>query len=263
MCALLLVSGCRDPARASGTALYVTTEFDPTQLLTQVRVSGAVEGGQAFGPQVLPEQPERLLYSGETLRVLLGDVPNGTEAKVSVEGLRDGTVVARGEGVAGIRDGYEVDVSVRLEPVTPEPPDGGEPDGGTFCVGCDGCCVQGQCTTRTFQTCGTGGVACVTCDAVRANACDSRGVCVCGNNPACTGLGVDRCANGQCKCGTGPACGAGQECVDGACRCTTNSCSGCCSNNQCVAGNTQNACGKSGQACVKCNKSCQADRTCK
>lgn len=263
MCALLLVSGCRDPARASGTALYVTTEFDPTQLLTQVRVWGAVEGGQAFGPQVLPEEPERLLYSGETLRVLLGDVPNGTEAKVSVEGLRDGTVVARGEGVVSIRDGYEVDVAVRLEPVTPEPPDGGDPDGGTFCVGCDGCCVQGQCTTRTFQTCGTGGVACMACDAARANACDSRGVCVCGANPACTGLGVDRCVNGQCKCGTGPACGAGQECMDGACRCTTNSCSGCCSNNQCVAGNTQNACGKSGQACVRCNKTCQADRTCK
>jgi hypothetical protein len=30
-----------------------------------------------------------------------------------------------------------------------------------------------------------------------------------------------------------------------------------------VAGNTQNACGKGGQACVKCGKTCQADRTCK
>jgi hypothetical protein len=263
VCALLLLCACRDPARVSGTALYVTTEFDPTLLITQVRVWGSVNGGQPFGPQVLPEQPARLLYSGETLRVLLGDVPNGSQAKVSVEGLRDSVVVARGEGTATIRDGYEVDVSVRMEPVTPEPPDGGNPDGGTFCLGCTGCCVQGQCTERSFQTCGVGGVACATCDPVLADTCDSRGVCVCGANPACSGPGVDRCVNGQCRCGTGAACGAGQECVDGTCRCTTSSCSGCCSGNLCMAGNTQNACGKGGQACVRCNKSCQTDRTCR
>ncbi|WP_395837706.1 hypothetical protein [Archangium violaceum] len=258
VCAVLL-GACRDPARASGTALYVTTEFDPTLLLTQVRVWGSVEGdGSTFGPDLLPEQPDRLLYSGETLRVLLGDIANGTQAQVSIEGLRNGVVVARGQGSAQIRDGYEVDVTLRLEPATPD-----NPDGGTFCVGCDGCCRQGVCLDRTFQTCGAGGIACVTCDEARADTCDSRGVCVCGKNPACSGVGVDRCANGQCRCGNGPACAAGQECVNGTCLCTSNSCSGCCLNNTCQQGNTQSACGKGGDVCLQCRKNCNTDRTCK
>ncbi|PTL80076.1 hypothetical protein DAT35_31265 [Vitiosangium sp. GDMCC 1.1324] len=261
VCTVLLLSACRDPARASGTALYVTTEFDPTLLLTQVRVWGSVEGGDAFGPHVLPEQPERLLYSGETLRVLLGDVANGVQAKVFIEGLRNDVVVARGEGGAQVRDGYEVEVTLQLEPISEQP--NGTPDGGTFCIGCDGCCVQGHCTGTTFNTCGTGGIACVTCDPARADACDSRGVCVCGTNPACNEPGADRCVNGQCRCGSGAACAPGQECVDGACRCTANSCSGCCSGNTCEAGNTQSRCGKGGEACVQCKKGCNADHTCR
>jgi hypothetical protein len=260
VCALLLAS-CRDPAAVSGTALYVTTTFDPTLLLTQVRVGGSVDGGQPIGPHVLPEQPERLLYSGETLRVLLEDVPNGVLARVYVEGLRNNLVVARGEGSAQIRDGYEVDITVRLEPVTPDE-EPSTPDGGV-CSGCDGCCSgSGTCSPRTFQTCGAGGSVCVACDPARANACDARGVCVCGTSPACNSPRVDRCVNGQCKCGTGGACAPGQECVDGMCLCSPNSCSGCCSNNTCEPGNTRDKCGKGGQACAKCNKNCNADRTC-
>lgn len=262
VCAVLLAS-CRDPAAASGTALYVTTEFDPTLLLTQVRVGGSVEGGQPFGPHVLPEQPTRLLYSGETLRVLLEDEPNGVQATVYVEGLRDNVVVARGEGSAQLRDGYEVDITVRLEPAAPEDPNTGNPDGGV-CGGCDGCCSSGgTCSPRTFQTCGAGGSACVTCDPARADACDARGVCVCGTAPSCSSARVDRCVNGQCQCGTGGACAPGQECVDGMCLCTPNSCSGCCSNNVCAAGNTRDVCGKGGAVCLKCNKACNADHTCR
>ncbi|MFY0563496.1 hypothetical protein ACN28E_06585 [Archangium lansingense] len=251
VCAVLL-GACRDPATASGTALYVTTHFEPTLLLTQVRVGGAVEQAAPFGPHVLPEEPTRLLSSGETLRVLLGDVPNGIQAKVSVEGLRDGNVVARGESTVQVRDGYEVGVTLRLEPTTSD----------TFCLGCNGCCQNGVCTNATQETCGAGGNACVACDAVRTDTCDARGICVCGSNPACSELTVDHCVNGQCRCGSGGPCAQGQECVDGMCRCTANSCGGCCSGNTCEPGNTKDKCGKDGGVCKKCNKSCNAQREC-
>ncbi len=260
VCAVLLAS-CRDPETAAGTALYVTTEFDPTLLLTQVRVWGSVESGPTFGPKLLPEQQDRVLHSGETVRILLGNVANGTTATVYVEGLRDRVVVAKGMGSVQVRDGYEVDVDLRLEPTSSNPTGG---DGGTvdFCAGCEGCCYGGRCTSPSFNTCGSGGIACVTCDPARANACDPRGVCVCGNNPSCSGLNVDRCEGGQCKCGGSSPCGPGQECVDGTCRCTPSSCSGCCSGNTCEPGNTKDKCGKGGEACRKCNKNCTADRTC-
>jgi hypothetical protein len=253
VCAVWL-GACRDPATASGTALYITTEFDPALLLTQVRVWGSVEGGQPFGPHVLPEQPDRLLSSRETLRVLLGDVPNGVQARVSIEGLRDHQVVARGEGTTHIRDGYEVDVTLRLEPASS--------DGGTFCIGCGGCCQDGTCTGPSLRACGVGGNACVACDPVKTDTCDARGVCVCGSNPACAELTVDRCMDGQCRCGNSGPCAPGQECVDGTCRCTTNSCAGCCSGNICEPGNTKDKCGKGGEVCRKCGKGCNADRVC-
>jgi hypothetical protein len=251
VCAVLL-GACRDPDAVSGTALYVTTEFTPTLLLTQMRVWGEVEGGPTFGPHLLPEQPSRLLQSGETLRILLEDVPNGALTKVYVEGLNDTGTVARGEGSAQIRDGYEVDISIRLQ----------ASGSGTFCAGCEGCCIEGTCTRPTFQTCGAGGVSCVACDEARANACDARGVCVCGNQPACNGMNVDRCVNGQCRCGNGPACGAGQACVNGTCQCTPNSCAGCCSGGTCEPGNAKDKCGKGGEACRKCNRICNADSSC-
>lgn len=153
VCAMLL-GACRDPATASGTALYITTEFEPTLLLTQVRVWGSVEEGLPFGPHVLPEQPARLLSSGETLRVLLGDVANGVRAKVYAEGLSDGGMVARGESIVEIRDGYEVEVTLRLKP--------GGPD--TFCLGCAGCCSGNTCEPgNTRDKCGKGGAACREC----------------------------------------------------------------------------------------------------
>ncbi|WP_257457524.1 hypothetical protein [Archangium lipolyticum] len=251
----VLLGACRDPDAVSGTALYVTTEFTPTLLLTQVRVWGEVEGGPSFGPHLLPEQPERLLQSGETLRILLGDAPNGARTTVYIEGLNDSGTVARGENSTHIRDGYEVKVAIRLEAKNP---DGGN---GTFCIECNGCCIEGICTRPTFQTCGAGGISCVACDEARANACDARGVCVCGTQPSCTGVNVDRCENGQCKCGSSGPCGAGQACVNGTCQCTPDSCDGCCSGNTCEPGNTKDKCGKGGEACSKC-KSCNADRTC-
>jgi len=255
----VLLGACRDPAKVSGTALYVTTEFAPTLLITQLRVWGEVDGQPRFGPEVLPQDARRLLTSGETLRVLLGDVPNGVRAEVSIEGLRDNTVVARGTSGADIRDGYEVEVSLRLEPT--EPP-GGNP--GTFCLGCEGCCIQGQCTPSTFNTCGTGGIACVACDPNLATGCDGRGVCVCGIAPSCSPRTSDRCFLGQCRCGNSQACGPGQQCVSGQCVCSPESCAGCCMGNTCVEGTTQEQCGKGGGVCQKCDKNtrCTAEAIC-
>jgi hypothetical protein len=253
----VLLGACRDPAKASGTALYVTTEFDPALLITQVRVWGDVDGQPHFGPQVLPEKAQRVLNSGETLRVLLGDVPNGVRAEVNVEGLRDGTVVARGTGGADIRDGYEVEVSLRLEPAT-------APDPGTFCVGCEGCCIQGQCTPSTFNTGGTGGIACTACDPNFASHCDGRGFCACGASPACSPRTADRCLLGQCRCGNSQACGPGQQCVSGQCICSPESCAGCCAGNVCDVGTSLDRCGRGGVACQKCDKkqSCTAEAVC-
>lgn len=271
VCAVLLAA-CRDPAAAAGTSLYVTTEFDTTLLLTQMRVVGSVESGPTFGPHILPEQQARVLNSGETVRILLGNVANGTNATVNVEGLRDRVLVARGKGTAQVRDGYEVDVTIRLEPTAPphntgdggtgNTPDGGGGGGGDFCAGCEGCCYNGRCTSPSFNTCGSGGIACVACDPARNDACDVRGVCVCGTGLSCEGLNVDRCVGGQCKCGSSSPCGPGQECVGGTCRCTPNSCSGCCAGNTCEPGNTRDKCGKGGEACRKCNKNCTPERTC-
>ena len=252
VCAVVLLA-CRDPSALSGTALYVTVEFDPALMLTQVRVGGTVEGGRAFGPQVLPERTDRLLHSGETLRVLLEDAPDGAQAQVYVEGLRDKNTVARGEGSAKVRTGYEVDVTLRLEPRDPE---------GGFCPECAGCCQDGLCTPSTFNTCGSGGLACMPCDQYRADGCDVRGVCVCGLGPAC-GINADRCLYGRCWCGRGRACGPGQACVNGTCQCTPDSCKeGCCWGNTCEPGTAKDRCGTGGAACLQCANLCTPQGTC-
>ncbi len=273
-----VLGACRDPAAASGTALYVTAEFDSTLLLTQLEASATVPGDVPVGPSRLPELPDRFLRSGETFRVLLPSAPDEALAELRVQGLRDGVAVASGAGTVQVRAGYEVDVTVRLLPPSAEPPDGGHPsdDGGTpdggggggppdagFCANCrDGCCMGGLCTDSTFNTCGTGGITCRQCDAVTTNVCLPQGVCGCGDGPACTWPQVDQCAGGQCKCGGGGACGAGQVCVGGQCRCTPESCNGCCSGNVCMPGSARDFCGKAGQACRDCRKRCNADGTC-
>lgn len=263
-----MLGACRDPSTASGTALYVTAEFDSTLLLTQLEVAGSVQGGVPVGPTRLPELPDRFLRSGETFRVLLPSAEEGTRAELRVRGLRDGLQVASGTGSVQVRAGHEVDVTVRLLPPSPGP-DGGPPDGGGgpdggFCPDCpDGCCLSGFCTTPGFNTCGTGGVACARCDIGTADTCLAQGVCGCGTGPACTWPQVDRCgAQGQCQCGTGAACGAGQRCVGGQCRCSPESCDGCCEGNLCRQGADKQACGRDGQACRRCSKRCNSDGTC-
>ncbi|WP_223641663.1 Gmad2 immunoglobulin-like domain-containing protein [Corallococcus sp. EGB] len=247
------LASCRDPAAASGTALFVTADFDPALDLTQLRVTTTVADGTPVPEGLLPEDPSRLLRSGETFRVLLAGASDGTQATVRVDGLReDGTVAATGETTANVRGGYEVEASVRLA----------SSGAGTFCLDCpDGCCRGGFCTARTFRTCGVGGVACESCDEKRADTCTHRGTCGCGTGNVC-GANADSCNQGRCVCGSSSACGAGQACISGQCRCDPSTCGGCCNGNTCVTRTDKNACGINGQNCKKCDKRCNPDGSC-
>lgn len=261
----VLLGACRDPAKVSGTALYVTIEFPPTMLMDQIRVSGTVEDS-AIGPHLLPEEAMKLLANGDTFRVLLPSVSDGAQAQLRVEGLAGGSAVALGTTQAQVREGYEVDVTVRLEPWAPDggPPDGGTPDGGTpdggaLCPDCEtGCCLAGVCTTSARNTCGTGGRACVVCDSSLANACSAEGTCSCDQGPACDPMRAERCTGNGCRCGNNDQCDPGQQCVEGQCRCNPTSCSGCCVNNVCAPGTWRSLCGAGGETCRSCgrNESC-------
>ncbi|SEM33617.1 hypothetical protein SAMN05444354_11536 [Stigmatella aurantiaca] len=251
----LLLGACRDASKASGTALFVTIDFPTTLFIDQLVVSGSV-GESGIGPYVLPGQPERLLTNGETFRILLPPVENETPAEVNVEGLHEGARVALGTGSVQIRKGYEVELTVRMESAPPVDP--------TFCVDCpSGCCMNGYCTRSTFQTCGTGGISCTSCNPATANACSEDGFCACGSAPACDPIASDRCDKGKCRCGGKDACPSGLQCVGGQCQCTPESCSGCCDGNTCVPGNQREKCGSGGQGCRSCGFfQCKAGGTC-
>ncbi|NOK21112.1 hypothetical protein HMI50_29220 [Corallococcus carmarthensis] len=250
---LLSLAACRDPAAAAGTALFVTTEFEPSLNLNRLRVSATVADGTSVPTKLLPEDSSRALQSGETFRVLLDGATDGSQATVRVDGLRDDTtVVATGEATASVRDGYEVEVTVRLT----------ASNTGTFCVDCpDGCCRDGVCTSRTFRTCGVGGDTCEICDTVRADTCTDRGTCGCGTGPSC-GLNANFCSGGRCVCGLGNACGPGLACINNSCKCDPSTCAGCCEGNSCIPAPNKNQCGKGGESCKKCDKRCNPDGTC-
>ncbi len=97
----------------------------------------------------------------------------------------------------------------------------------------NGCCDGSACKVEAFPTCGVGGGACRTCDAVK----------------------TDRCLNGGCGCGPlGGECGAGQRCKAGQCVCDSTTCAdGCCAGATCVKATSLGQCGQGGQACVACN----------
>lgn len=261
LCAAVLLGlagACRSAETASGTALYVTTEFDSSLLLTQLEISGTVQDDADVEPRRLPEEPSRFLQSGETFRVLLPSARDGATAELSLRGLRDGVPVASGTGSVQVRAGHEVEVTVRLQGLESSG-DGGTPDAGPVCGDCaSGCCQDGRCAAPSPAACGTGGAACRPCDAATTDTCLPQGVCGCGSGPACTWALVDRCVKGQCQCGGGAACGQGQQCVGGRCRCTPESCDGCCNGNVCEPGTSKELCGTGGQACRKCDKTCSA-----
>lgn len=79
------------------------------------------------------------------------------------------------------------------------------------------------------------------------NCRDGLGNCQDGTSVFACGTGGNQCRN----------CNVGEQCVNGACTmgaCGPQSCTGCCTNNFCVAANQQSrfSCGTQGQACAQC-----------
>ncbi|HEX8706255.1 MAG TPA: hypothetical protein VF815_45895 [Myxococcaceae bacterium] len=276
----LLLGSCRKEE----TSLIVSIEFPPTLLMDQLLVAVTV-GEENIGPHLLPDQPGRLLTNGDDFRVELPSAKGGEQASLRLEGLREGGSVALGTTTATVRLNQEVEITVELVPTSPPTNNtdggtdggtggtdggtggtdggtGGNPDAG-FCPNCpDGCCVRGVCTTRTFNTCGTGGVACTACSSNTASTCSNEGFCACGPGPACDARLADRCLMGQCRCGNNNQCGFGQQCVQGTCVCNADSCSGCCSNNTCHPGTVKDRCGVNGDNCRKCDRACLNGGSC-
>lgn len=140
-----------------------------------------------------------------------------------------------------------------------------EPEPEPVCNGClssTGACLSGT----TNQACGSGGTACVACDATQGEYC---GESECVPPPPCN---ADNC-NGCCQDNTcievtsDSSCGIGGiECQDctvagGTCgdnntckpACGPETCEGCCdASGECVSGDTDAVCGKGGQACGAC-----------
>lgn len=85
---------------------------------------------------------------------------------------------------------------------------------------CAGCCApDGSCQGGTVLTaCGAGGAACQTCGTTQT------------------------CEAGVCKSPSGPSC-------------NSSNCGGCCSGDQCLAGNQDSACGQAGLECKICGGS--------
>lgn len=96
----------------------------------------------------------------------------------------------------------------------------------------DGCCRGGACVAPARATCGVGGARCTACDPSRADRCDGKGACACGN---------------------GAECAAGQRCAGGQCVCDGTSCpSGCCEGATCAT-RSLSTCGTAGSTCAACD----------
>lgn len=225
----------------TGTALLIAVDLSQVPETQQLQFQGRVGARQVFGPLARPEQARGALERHQTLRVLLPDELADQMVTVSVDGLSNGSVHSHAVAQVQIVGGQEVRVDIVLAPAA------------VVCADCDGCCAEGRCVGTSVAACGVGGVSCIACDPLLADRCSFTGRCACGEGPTCSPeRGADRCVGGQCQCGAGPACGAGLQCDNGVCRCTATSCAGCCSGNQCLSGDTSQACGGRGATCVKC-----------
>lgn len=90
----------------------------------------------------------------------------------------------------------------------------------------DGCCLSGTCYPGTsWDYCGTGGIICAWCS----------------ENENC----VDQKCPSDTDSGTPPP-------TDGGVGCGASNCTGCCLNDVCYLGNTNDKCGKGGQFCWAC-----------
>jgi hypothetical protein len=251
--ALLAFAGCTDPAKAHGTALFITSTWDAGLDVTQLFFTGNLSGGSdVFTPSYRPEQGNGTLPSPQSVRVLLASGFGGSPVTVEVVGYNaDGSPVAYGSKGATITDGIEVSVDVKLLPPVALPPsdggvasgsDGGVASGDCAACGTD-CCVHGfddavKCLSDEPQglrryLCGKGGTTCLGCDPLVADACDvTRG----------------------CVCGDAGSCGPGTFCYQGRCVCGPPSCPGCCTaEGACVMGDAADQCGTGGLHCESCS----------
>jgi hypothetical protein len=97
-------------------------------------------------------------------------------------------------------------------------------------AGCPGCCQSNACNLPSPSSCGIDGGACFSC-----------------------GPGADTCTDGACFCGGRSPCQPGQTCANGVCTCVPSNCTGCCSGDQCVSGQSDpGACGPAGTVCMQC-----------
>ena len=117
------------------------------------------------------------------------------------------------------------------------------------------CGAGGQCNNTTADNCTGGSCHCgggPSCGGLSDNC--SGGTCKCGGGAACNPTFADNCTFGGCHCGLGAACGAGTQCIGGRCVCNTSTgCAGCCSGNNCLAGNSATDCGTGGNNCTTCS----------
>ena len=141
---------------------------------------------------------------------------------------------------------------------------------------CDGCCADGVCHPGTEdEACGAKGTICSKCSS--STACEAG---TCGGSAGCKDC-KGCCRNGTCEpgntktaCGKDGAvcigCGGGELCdgASGTCNdpssCGPGSCTGCCANSQCEAGNTPAKCGVAGDVCRACAvyQTCGSKGTC-
>ena len=153
---------------------------------------------------------------------------------------------------------------------------------------CSGCCKGNLCITKTDKnSCGIKGEPCDVCDT--GQTCNAAGECETGEDVCrpskCTGC----CIHGECMAGTtneacGPKNGTCIDCTDkdktcnkstrlcvavackancvGKCagdkdgcggKCPVNNCKGCCDGTACITKTSDDACGKDGGDCVKCD----------
>lgn len=279
-CAVSL-GACHDPSRAAGTAALVESAFEPALGVEQLAFELRNEAGDVLDQTTLPEKADGALASPQTIRWLLPDSLAGSNVTISVQGFARRELVAEGAATEEIVKGYEAVFVVGL--ALPGQTDAGGSCGpsnfhacgtATTCAACDGIradrCTSGSCRCGTGNPCAAGqhcsAGQCV-CDDVSCpsgccddgNQCQNRSLSKCGTNGdscfSCSSESADNCsATGECMCGQNPVCGSSQRCSGGACTCDSNSCpNGCCSTlNECLAGDSNTACGTKGEACQQC-----------
>ncbi|MCC6750644.1 MAG: hypothetical protein IT371_23505 [Deltaproteobacteria bacterium] len=193
---------------ASGTGILLAVTFGPELSVDQLRIRPAPRGEEGAGPRFVPEAA-RTLASGVKVELLLPDAWAGRWVDVTVEGLRQGTGMGRGQASVELESGRLASLGVQLNSAScPEGCSVGErrcneagvelcePDargcgawgstraceGGQRCQGTDAkcrpttpSCAVPQCGERV---CGPDPVCGLSCGACEAGSCTASGQCV-------------------------------------------------------------------------------------